>query len=59
MGKGRGIKKNMYLLKLFFDGEVPTAIKLEGGGGLMALPFKKDFFAASQRQNDIVLLEKS
>ena len=35
MHKGKKI-----FLKLFSDGEVPTAIKLEGGGGLMALPLK-------------------
>ena len=29
-GRGRAIKEK----ELFFDGEVPTAIKLERGGGL-------------------------
>ena len=40
--KGRVIKK---LKKTFFsDGEVPTAIKLEEGGGLNGTVIKKKYF---------------
>ena len=41
-----GVKKGLAIREkeLFSDGEVPTAIKLEGGvKALMALPLKKSF----------------
>ena len=39
-------KQNFFLPFFFFDGEVPTAIKLEGEGtrSFMALSFKKGLF---------------
>ena len=33
-GKCRAIKEKIPFLTFLFDGKIPTAIKLEGGGGL-------------------------
>ena len=58
-GKGRAVKGKKLIFTFFFDGEVPTAIRLEGGGGEGLNDTAIDFCDCNFKRISIIELNKT